>query len=111
MRSWCGSTSMDGVLPKSIGFVRSWKRRWSTFAVNSRIRTSFWIEPDTGRVLMTELRAGDMNVRGTIDVSYQSEPLMRLLAPIEMREEYFDRSGAQITGVATYGRFRLLEDE
>ena len=73
-------------------------------------RGRFWIEPDTGRVLMTELRAGDKNVRGTIDVSYQSEPLMGLLVPIEMREEYFDRSGAHITGVATYGRFRLLED-
>ena len=71
----------------------------------------FWIEPDTGRVLMTELRAGDKNVRGTIDVSYQSEPLVGLLVPIEMREEYFDRSGAHITGVATYGRFRLLQDE
>jgi len=73
-------------------------------------RGRFWIDPDTGRVLMTELRAGDKNVRGTIDVSYQSEPLMGLLVPIEMREEYFDRSGAHITGVATYGRFRLLED-
>jgi len=71
----------------------------------------FWIEPDTGRVLLTELRAGDKSVRGTIDVSYQSEPLMGLLVPIEMREEYFDRSGAHITGVATYGRFRPLRDE
>jgi hypothetical protein len=69
----------------------------------------FWIEPDTGRVLMTELRAGNKTVRGTIDVSYQSEPLLGLLVPIEMREEYFDRSGAHITGVATYGRFRPLQ--
>jgi len=73
-------------------------------------RGRFWIEPDSGRVLMTELRAGDKNVRGTIDVSYQSEPLMGLLVPIEMREEYFDRSGAHITGVATYGRFRVLKE-
>jgi hypothetical protein len=73
-------------------------------------RGRFWIEPDTGRVLMTELRAGDKNVRGTIDVSYQSEPLMGLLVPIEMREEYVDRSGAHITGVATYGRFRVLKE-
>jgi hypothetical protein len=69
-------------------------------------RGRFWIEPDTGRVLMTELRAGDRNVRGTIDVSYQSAPLLGLLVPIEMREEYFDRGGSHITGVATYGRFR-----
>src|SRR5205823_11604050 len=64
----------------------------------------FWIDPDTGRVLITELRAGNRNVRGAIDVSYQSEPLLNLLVPIEMREEYFDRSGSHITGITTYGR-------
>jgi hypothetical protein len=70
----------------------------------------FWIEPETGRVLMSELRAGDRNVRGTIDVSYQSEPLVGMLVPIEMREEYFAKGGSHITGVASYGRFRLIED-
>jgi len=70
----------------------------------------FWIDPDTGRVLMSELRAGNRNVRGTIDVSYQSEPLVGMLVPIEMREEYFDKSGSHITGVASYGRFRHIED-
>jgi hypothetical protein len=66
----------------------------------------FWIDPDTGRVVMTELRAGNRSVRGAIDVSYQSEPVLDLLVPVEMREEYFDRAGSHITGVATYGRFR-----
>jgi len=73
-------------------------------------RGRFWIDPDTGRVLITELHAGNKNVRGTIDVSYQSEPLLNLLVPVEMREEYFDRSGSHITGVATYGRFRPLHE-
>jgi len=70
----------------------------------------FWIDPDTGRVLISELRAGNKNVRGTIDVSYRSEPLVDLLVPVEMREEYFDKSGSHITGVATYGRFRPLHE-
>jgi hypothetical protein len=70
----------------------------------------FWIDPETGRVLITELRAGDKKVRGAIDVSYNSEPLFDLLVPVEMREEYFDQSGAHITGVATYGRFRPLHE-
>jgi hypothetical protein len=70
----------------------------------------FWIDPETGRVLMSELHAGNRDVRGTIDVSYQSEPLVGMLVPIEMREDYTDRSGSHITGVATYGRFRQLED-
>ena len=73
-------------------------------------RGRFWIDPDTGRVLITELRAGNKNVRGAIDVSYQSEPVLNLLVPVEMREEYVDRSGAHITGIATYGRFRPLHE-
>jgi hypothetical protein len=70
----------------------------------------FWIDPESGRVLISELRAGNKSVRGTIDVSYRSEPLLDLLVPVEMREEYFDRSGSHITGVATYGRFRPLHE-
>jgi hypothetical protein len=70
----------------------------------------FWIDPDSGRVLITELRAGNKSVRGTIDVSYRSEPFLDLLVPVEMREEYFDKSGSHITGVATYGRFRQLHE-
>ena len=37
----------------------------------------FWIEPATGRVLMSELVASNRKLRATIDVSYQSEPLAR----------------------------------
>ena len=70
----------------------------------------FWIDPDTGRVLITELRAGNRHVRGAISVSYQSEPVLNLLVPVEMREEYFDRSGAHVTGVATYGHFRPVHE-
>jgi len=42
-----------------------------------------------------------------IDVSYQSEPLLGLLVPIEMRESYDGRRTRSHTkAVATYGRFR-----
>jgi hypothetical protein len=72
-------------------------------------RGRFWIEPDTGEVLMSELVARDRSVRATIDVSYQSEPLVGCLVPIEMREDYQDRRGSHITGAATYGRFRQFQ--
>jgi len=40
-------------------------------------------------------------------VSYQSEPLLGFLVPIEMRERYDGRRDkSHIEGVATYGRFR-----
>lgn len=72
-------------------------------------RGRFWIEPATGRVLMSELIANTRNVRATIDVSYQSEPVVGLLVPVEMRERYTTRDGEHIEGVATYGRFRRFQ--
>ena len=70
----------------------------------------FWIDPATGRVLMSELTAENRNVRATIDVSYQSEPLLGQLVPIEMRERYVGkRSGSLVEGRATYGRFRQFQ--
>lgn len=78
-------------------------------------RGRFWIEPSTGRVLMSELVADDPAVRATIDVSYQSEPVLGLLLPIEMRERYDGRrDGTIVEGNATYGKFRqfqVLTDE
>jgi hypothetical protein len=70
----------------------------------------FWIEPATGRVLMSELVARNRKLRATIDVSYQSEPLLGLLVPIEMREWYDNLdTRSHIEAVATYGRFRQFQ--
>ena len=69
----------------------------------------FWIEPDSGRVLVSELTVDDRNVRASIDVSFQSEPLLDMLAPAALRERYESRrSKTVLEGRATYGRFRLL---
>ncbi|MEQ1912323.1 MAG: hypothetical protein ABMA15_26110, partial [Vicinamibacterales bacterium] len=73
-------------------------------------RGRFWIEPESGRVLMSELVVGDRDRQGTVNVSYQSEPYLGLLVPIEMRERYEQRRGkSRIEGVATYGKFRKIE--
>ena len=73
-------------------------------------RGRFWIEPSSGRVLMTELVARNREVRATIDVSYQSEPLLGLLLPIEMRERYESKQRhTLVEGRATYGRFRQFQ--
>jgi hypothetical protein len=70
----------------------------------------FWIDPTSGRVLMSELIAEDKIVHATIDVSYQSEPVLDLLVPIEMREAYWrGDQPARITGIATYDGFRRLD--
>jgi len=82
--------------------VRTGDRRDRDFPMRGR----FWIEPASGRVVMSEIIARNKAGNATIDVSYQSEPLVGMFVPIEMREEYQDRSGTHITGTATYGRFR-----
>jgi hypothetical protein len=72
-------------------------------------RGRFWIEPSTGRVLMSEMILRNRDVRATIDVSYQSEPLLGFLVPIAMHERYDGRQKEHIDGVATYGRFRQFQ--
>jgi hypothetical protein len=67
-----------------------------------------WVETDTGRVVMTELAVDSALVRSSIQVSYQSEPLVGFLVPVEMRETYAASppSRYRIDGTATYGNFR-----
>ena len=69
-----------------------------------------WIEPETGRVLLGEVVVEDSRVRARIQVSYQSEPLLGFLVPIEMREDYLGRvDHSRIFGTAIYGNFRPLD--
>jgi hypothetical protein len=67
----------------------------------------FWINPSDGSVLISELVVDGGGVIATITVSYQTEPLMGFLVPIEMRESYVGK-GERITGLAEYGRFRPI---
>ncbi len=71
-------------------------------------RGRFWINPANGSVLISELIADGGGVIATVTVSYQTEPLMGFLVPIEMRESYI-RYGERISGHAQYGRFRAIQ--
>jgi hypothetical protein len=97
-----------------------WEIRYKETAPGTLIRTTadrdlpasgrFWIESDTGRVLMTEFLLGDPSIRAAIDVSYQTKPVAGFLVPIEMREDYqLLASKARITGAATYAKFRTFQ--
>ena len=67
----------------------------------------FWINPSNGSVLISELIVDGGGVIATVTVSYQSEPLMGFLVPVEMRESYL-RYGERISGRAEYGKFRQI---
>ena len=98
----------------------AWEIQFKEVAPSTLIRTTgdrdlpshgrFWIDPPTGRVLVSELVLDDPFVHGAVDVSYQSEPLLGFLVPAEMREEYIIRStGARIQGTAKYSKFRKFQ--
>jgi hypothetical protein len=118
-----GETRTAAPLPSSPHFkvttevwiVRFEERRGPTLVRTPNGRDIFsrgrlWIEPATGRVLMSEMITANPDVRGQINVSYQSEPLLGMLVPIEMRETYTaGRRAPRIEGTATYGRFRQFQ--
>ena len=67
----------------------------------------FWIEPETGRVLATELIVDAAAVNATIAVRYEADDAMGHFVPVEMRERYDARRlGSRVDGTATYSRFR-----
>jgi len=82
----------------------------TTFGRDLPSRGRFWIDPTTGRVLMSELVAEDTLVAGTVVVKYQPDVLADLLVPVAMRERYVERrNNARIDGAATYGKFRQFQ--
>ena len=67
-----------------------------------------WIDPESNRVLITELVNEAKTVRSTIRVSFQSEPAAEFPLPVEMRERYERKGGAfyHLDGAATYSNYR-----
>ncbi len=69
-----------------------------------------WIEPSTGRVVQTELRADQGDVTSEITVTYRPDARLGLWVPARMREVY--RTAAErIEGTATYTNFRQFRVE
>ncbi len=71
---------------------------------------SFWIDPLTGRVLKTYLRADDEKNSLSLDstVTYKRSDALGLWVPSEMRETYRLR-GFSIEGRASYSNFRSFQ--
>ena len=78
-------------------------------------RGRFWIEPDTGVILRSEITLGGtrrLSARATITVTYRLEPTLGFRIPIEMRERYDNprRKNADVViALATYSDFRRFD--
>ncbi len=69
----------------------------------------FWVEPDTGRVVRSELRVEVDQTIATIGVVYAPQPNVALWLPVSMTERYRTRTTEAIDGNATYSKFRMFK--
>jgi hypothetical protein len=75
----------------------------------------FWIEPDSGAVVRTEMILGGtrrVSARATITVTYQPEPSLGFRVPVDMRERYDNprRNDADLVlAAASYSDFRRFD--
>jgi hypothetical protein len=77
---------------------------------NIRSSGRMWVDSSNGRVLKTQLKSGNADVRAEITVTYVAEPSLDLFVPGEMKEGYMlPRSMTRIEGTATYSRFRQFK--
>ncbi len=107
---------LDGPDEAADVWVIEYKETWPTTVVrgqdgkNLPAQGRFWIEPTTGRVLVSELILEDSAVDATITVRYETAEKLGHLVPVEMRERYDNRrAGSRVDGTATYTRFRRFQ--
>ncbi len=107
---------LDGPDEAADVWVIEYKETWPTTVVrgqdgkNLPAQGRFWIEPTTGRVLVSELILEDSSVDATITVRYETVEKLGHLVPVEMRERYDNRrGGSRVDGTATYTRFRRFQ--
>ena len=94
-------------------WVIGYEEDWPTSVIRGRddgnlpASGRFWIDPATGKVLITELILDSEDLESIITVRYASDETLGHFVPVEMRERYRNRdTGSRIRGTATYSRFR-----
>jgi hypothetical protein len=69
-----------------------------------------WVEPDTGRVIQTQIHTDTGSLESEIVVTYRGDTRMGLLVPWRMRESY-KTDTERVEGTATYTNFRKFQVE
>jgi hypothetical protein len=109
-----GMERVDGASCRIVEFAEETRPSLIESVAGSSARGRFWIEPDTGHVLRSELRAEaaitrdwTRFVRATITVRYAEEHALNAWVPTTMDEQYELNAGDQvITGHAAYSSYR-----
>jgi hypothetical protein len=70
----------------------------------------YWVEPETGRLLMSEVIFRNATIEAIVDVKYELAPAVGELVPVVMRERYHQpRRNNLIEGSASYSRVRRFQ--
>jgi len=68
-----------------------------------------WVEQASGRVLKTQLNVGRRGQGIEITTTFTHDPDLKIDVPLLLKEWYPDRNGGDITGEASYSRFRRFQ--
>jgi hypothetical protein len=71
-------------------------------------RGRFWIAPETGRVVKTELVVDKPEIRANVTTLFRTDDRFQISVPTQMHEDY-ELDAAHVTGTATYDHFRQFQ--
>jgi hypothetical protein len=113
-------TTIDGQRLAEVEFVETAVPRMVRTVDEAPASGRFWLAPESGRVVRTELTMVSGGSRLKILVTYRMQERIGLLAPVTMEESYelggggtiastaFVAGGSRIEGSATYTNFRMF---
>jgi hypothetical protein len=112
-----GEEHVDGVATWVIAFREAKGPTFSATTEGADVPAHgrFWVEPDTGAVLRSEMILGGsrrLPSRATITVTYGREPSLGFRIPTEMRERYDNprrKRADVVVASATYSDFRRFD--
>jgi hypothetical protein len=78
---------------------------------NADVFTSglLYVQQATGRIVKTQLNIGKRGSGIEIQTTFQRDPMLEIDVPVLLKEWYPDGQGGDITGEATYSRFRRFQ--
>jgi hypothetical protein len=68
-----------------------------------------WVEQSSGRIVKTQLNLGKRGSGIEIVATFRADPDLQIDVPVSLKEWYPDGQGGDITGEATYSRFRRFQ--
>jgi hypothetical protein len=72
-------------------------------------RGLLWVEQATGRIVRTQFNVGRLGSGIQIETTFRADADLQIDVPVKLKEWYPDGQGGDITGEATYGRFRRFQ--